>query len=91
MVNTCAAYGDVASGIQCLIELIQTGACLTEDVVACVARRQTAEFAAAAESNPDDERSARAADTLSAFVRDRGYLFDVDPAREGGSRSAVPR
>lgn len=77
-VNTCAASEN--DGVACLVGLIRPVGCLAEDVIACVARRQGAEFNHAAQANPDDARSARAAATLATFVRQRGYIYDVDPA-----------
>jgi len=70
--NTCLTGG---SATACLIGLIDPVAGITEDVIACVVRREGSDFNAAAQANPVDTRSARAASNARKFLGDRGYRF----------------
>jgi hypothetical protein len=71
-VNTCLTSAG-ASG--CLLGLIQPGGCMVENVIACLVRHQGAEFAHAAQLNPGDVRSARAAENARQFITERKYTF----------------
>lgn len=71
-VNSCLTS---MAAVPCLLGLIQPTGCAVEQVIACLVQRQVGEFAAAARINPDDERSARAADNARQFIAERGYTF----------------
>ena len=76
-VNTCLTG---TSATSCLLGLIQPSGCAVESVIACLVRQQGAEFAHSARMNPDDVRSARAAENARNFLADRGYTFvEVKP------------
>ncbi len=64
-VNTCLTGGDVQS---CLLGLINPAAGITYDVLACVVRREGAEFAAAEAINANDTRSRRGATSARQWI-----------------------
>lgn len=87
-VNTClAGDGDVTS---CLLGLIRPATCVTEEVVACLVRHEGAEFAHAAQANPDDVRSFRCADRAKTFLEQRRYVFQDDPGSRAPAAPSVP-
>ncbi len=75
-VNTCLTGGDARA---CLLGLINPAAGVTLDVIACVTRREGAEFAAAELINPADKGSARAADNARAFIAAEQIEFTDGP------------
>jgi hypothetical protein len=78
-VNTCLGRDDAPPAIDtCLLGLIAPAVGVTEDVLACVLRRQGERFAASASTNPDDQFSARAAGNAQGFMARRGYRFADD-------------
>ena len=73
-VNTCLT-GAAAGATPCLLGLIKPTAGFTEDVVACLVNYQGQQFAASAQANSGDIRSARAALNAREFIKARDYKF----------------
>ena len=67
-INTCLVSGNATA---CLLGLVNVGAGVTEDLIACLAHGRGAEYASALASNPKDVLSARAAKAARQFEIDR--------------------
>jgi hypothetical protein len=77
-VNGCLAHDTGAMG--CLLSLIQPAVGATEDLIACLVRNQGAAYAHAAQANPGDAVSVRAAAAARQWLIERNVVF-VDGAR----------
>lgn len=75
-VNSCLT-GDSAK--DCLLGLVNPAVGITYDVVACVVRRQGAEFAASEQINPLDVRSKVAAGNAHEFIAAEQIEFTDGP------------
>jgi len=74
-VNQCLVMAAEANWVGCLIGLIDPVAGVTESTIACLTSTSGARFRDAAEHNPNDGASARAAARAEEFVAKRGYRF----------------
>jgi hypothetical protein len=63
----------------CLIGLINPGAGIVEDVLACATKSSGTTFASSADANARDTVSAEGAARAEAFMKERGYQFKSPP------------
>lgn len=87
-VNDCLTLPDDENWQACLVKLINPAVGITRDIVACVLRDSGELFAAMAETNSGDSRSARGAVRARSYIDEQGYRFVVGTAEGGGPSSA---
>lgn len=75
-VNTCLGDETVSDVTGCLLALVNPATGITEDVVACLVRERGSDAFAAAQANPRDARSSRAATRAHGFILAREYRFE---------------
>ncbi len=74
-VNACLVSLATLNPTPCLLALISPAKNIAEDDLACLVRSRGADFAAAAQANPGDTLSTRAADRATQFLADRRIMF----------------
>ena len=71
-VNSCLVAFNAST---CLLGLVEPGTHITVDLISCLVRSRGAEFSAAAQANPGDQLSPRAASNALRFIDDQGIRF----------------
>ncbi len=72
-VNTClVTLGNPAA---CLLAMVDPVAGITFEMIACMVQSRGAQFNAAAQANPGDQLSKRAATNARTFLNDQGVRF----------------